>query len=53
MIKAVCARTAFKEPGSPWGNGYCAAFDAGVRNALLSAEIFYSFRAAQILVERW
>jgi len=38
-IKAVGAKTAYIEPGSPWENGYC--------------EIFCSLREAQILIEQW
>jgi transposase InsO family protein len=52
-ITAVGARTAFIEPGSPWENGYCEAFNARFRNELLNAEIFFSLREAQILIERW
>jgi len=52
-IGAVGARTAFIEPGSPWENGYCESFNARFRNELLDAEVFYSLREAQILIERW
>lgn len=52
-IMAVGARTAFIEPGSPWENGYCEAFNARFRNELLNAEIFFSLREAQILIEQW
>lgn len=38
-IRAVGAKVAYIEPGSPWENGYC--------------EIFYSLREAQILIEEW
>ncbi len=38
-IKAVGAKTAYIEPGSPWENGYC--------------ESFYSLPEAQILIEEW
>ncbi len=50
-IAAVGARTAFIEPGSPWENGYCEAFNARFRDEPLNAEVFYSRREAQILIE--
>ncbi|CUH41009.1 putative transposase OrfB [Jannaschia seosinensis] len=52
-IGAVVAKTAFIELGSPWGNGYCESFNAQFRDKLLNAEVFYSLREAQILIERW
>ncbi len=52
-IGAVGANTAFIEPGSPWENGYCESFNARFRDELLNAEVFYSLREAQILIERW
>ena len=52
-IKAVGARTAYIEPGSPWENGYCESFNARFRDELLDGEIFYSLREAQILIEQW
>ena len=52
-IKAVGAKTAYIEPGSPWENGYCESFNARFRDEFLNGEIFYSLREAQILIERW
>jgi transposase InsO family protein len=52
-IEAVGVKTAFIEPGSPWENGYCESFNARFRDELLNAEVFYSLREAQILIERW
>jgi len=52
-ITAVGAKTAFIEPGSPWENGYCESFNARFREEFLNAEVFYSLRKAQILIERW
>ena len=52
-IKAVGARTAYIEPGSPWENGYIESFNARFRDELLNGEIFYSLREAQILIEQW
>jgi transposase InsO family protein len=39
--------------GSPWENGYCASFNAKLRNELLNGEIFYTLREAQVLIEQW
>ena len=66
-IAAVGAKTAFIEPGSPWGetvkisirwidfrsNGYCESINARFRDELLNGEIFFSLREAQILIEQW
>ena len=48
-IKAVGAKTAYIEPGSPWENGYCESFNARLRDELLNGEVFYSLREAQTL----
>ncbi|WP_170347670.1 IS3 family transposase [Ruegeria atlantica] len=52
-IKAVGAKTAYIEPGSPWENGYCESFNARFRDEFLNGEIFYSLREAQIPIEKW
>ena len=52
-IKAVGAKTAYIEPGSPWENGYCESFNARFRDELLNREIFYSLREAKVLIEAW
>ena len=52
-IKAVGAKTAYIQPGSPWENGYCEGFNARIRDELLNGEVFYSLREAQILIEQW
>ena len=52
-ISAVGAKTAYIEPGSPWENGYCEAFNARFRDEMLNGEVFYSLREAQILIEEW
>lgn len=51
--KAVGAKTAYIEPGSPWENGYCESFNGRMRDELLNGEVFYSLREAQIIIERW
>ena len=50
-IAAVGAKTAYIEPGSPWENGYCESFNGRFRDELLTGEIFYSLREAQIIIE--
>ena len=52
-IRAVGAKTAYIEPGSPWENGYIESFNARFRDELLNGEIFYSLREAQIVIEQW
>lgn len=52
-IKAVGAKTAYIEPGSPWENGYCESFNGKMRDEFLNGEIFYSLREAQIIIEKW
>jgi transposase InsO family protein len=52
-IKAVGAKTAYIEPGSPWENGYCESFNGKMRDEFLNGEIFHSLREAQIIIERW
>ena len=52
-IKAVGAKTAYIEPGSPWENGYVESSNARLRDELLSGEIFYSLQEAQIITESW
>ena len=51
-IRAVGAKTAYIEPGSPWENGYCESFNGRMRDELLNGEIFYSLSVAQIIIER-
>ena len=41
------------EPGSPWENGYIESFNGKMRDELLSGEIFYSLKEAQVLIEMW
>ena len=52
-IRAVVAKTAYIEPGSPWENGCCESFNGRMRDELLNGEIFYSLRKAPIIIERW
>jgi transposase InsO family protein len=52
-ITAVGAKTAHIAPGSPWENGYIESFNARLRDELLDGEIFYTLRAAQIIIESW
>jgi len=50
-IAAVGARTAFIEPGSPWGNGCCESFNSKLRDELLDGKIFHSLAEARVVVE--
>jgi len=52
-IRAVGAKTAYIEPGSPWENGYVESFNARLRDELLNGEIFYTLNEAQIVIENW
>ena len=66
-IKAVGAKTAYIEPGSPWAEtvkqsirgidfrskGYCESFNGRMRDELLNGEIFYSLQEARIIIESW
>jgi len=51
-IKAVGAKTACIEPGSPWENGYCQSFNARIRDELLNGEVFYTLKEAQIIIKQ-
>ncbi len=46
-------KTAYIEPGSPWENGYCESFNGRLRGELLSGEICYTLREAQVVIEHW
>jgi putative transposase len=46
-------KTLYIEPGSPWENGYNESFSGKLRDEWLNGEIFYTLKAAQILIERW
>jgi transposase InsO family protein len=46
-------KTLYIEPGSPWENGYNESFNGKLRDELLNAEIFYTLKEAQVLIERW
>jgi transposase InsO family protein len=47
------SQDALYEPGSPWGNGYCASFNSKLRDEFLNGEIFYSIKELRVLAERW
>ncbi len=40
-------------PGSPWENGYCESFNGKLQDECLRQEIFYSLKAAQIVIGLW
>ena len=43
----------FIYPGSPWENGYVESFNGRMRFELLSGEIFYSLKEAEVIIEKW
>jgi transposase InsO family protein len=43
----------FIEPGSPWENDYIESFNGKMRDELLSRELLYSLKEAQVLIEMW
>ena len=51
--RAVGAKTAYIEPGSPWENGYIESFNGKLRDELLNGEIFYTLKEAQTVIEGW
>ena len=52
-LDRVGVKTLFIEPGSPWENGDVESFNGKLRDELLNGEIFYMFREAKVLIERW
>ena len=52
-LSQVGVKTLYIEPGSPWENCYNESFNEKLRDELLSEEIFYILKEAQILIERW
>ena len=49
----IVVKTLYIEPGSPWENGYNESFNSKLGDELLDGEIFYSLKAAQVLIELW
>jgi len=45
------SQTLYITPGSTWENGYCESFNGKLRDELLTQELFYTLREAQILIE--
>ena len=43
----------FIYPGSPWENGYVESFNGRMRYELLSGEVFYSLKEAEVIIESW
>ncbi len=52
-LQKIGTQTLFIEPGSPWENGYNESFNGKLRDECLNAEIFYSLKEAQIIIEQW
>ena len=53
FLSRLSVKPLFIEPGSPWENGYIESFNGKMRDELLSGEIFYSLKEAQVLIEMW
>ena len=47
------SRAAYIAPGHPWENGYAESFIGKLRDECLNAEVFWSARHAQVVVEWW
>ena len=52
-IADVGTRTAYIEPGSLWENGCYESYNSKLHDELLNIEVFYSLRAAGVLIESW
>lgn len=52
-LKRLDVKPLFIEPGSPWENGYIESFNGKMRDELLTREIFYSLKEAQVMIEMW
>jgi putative transposase len=52
-VSKLSIKPLFIEPGSPWKNGYIESFNGKMRDELLSGEIFYTLKEAQVLIEIW
>jgi len=44
---------AWREPLSPWENGYRESFNNKLRDKFLNGEIFCSIKGLRVLAERW
>jgi hypothetical protein len=47
------AGSAYIQPGSPWQNPYVESFGSGVRDELLTVELFSCLAEARVLIEDW
>jgi putative transposase len=52
-LERLGVKTLFIEPGSPWENGYIESFNGTLRFELLTCEMFYTVKEAEVLVEMW
>ena len=52
-LSKLSVKPLFIAPGSPWENGYIESFNGKMRDELLSGEIFYTLKEAQVLIEIW
>jgi len=52
-LQQMASKTAYITPGSHWENGYCESFNGRLRDELLTGEIFYTLKEAQVVIEHW
>jgi putative transposase len=53
FCRETATATAYIEPGAPWQNPFCEAFNGTVRDELLDVELFANLAEARLLVEEW
>lgn len=46
-------KTLYKDPSSPWQNGYTESFHGEFMNECLGREIFYTLTKCQVVVNDW
>ena len=46
-------KTLYKDPGSPWQNGFVESFHDKFRRECLNREIFYTLSEARYVIEKW
>jgi len=48
-----CSYPFYIEPGNPWKSGYIKGIKSKLRVELLNGEIFYIWKEAKTLIEKW
>jgi len=52
-LSSVSVITAYIEPGSPLGNGYCESFNSRMRDEFLNGELFGNMYEVEVLTKQW